>query len=164
MEAASAQGCIWDEGEATDLLQQLQGCASAGVVHRREWKSAYARPRALNTVDMLKMASSRLGLGPADAMHFAEQLYLKGLMSYPRTETNKYPENFDLQGTVQLMTGSDEWYGTLCTCRTGSGWGGGAIGVIGNGKIRHNKSVPYYACLPACTRERVCGLHTLSTR
>lgn len=33
------------------------------------------------------MASQVLGLGPDDALHAAEALYLKGILSYPRTET-----------------------------------------------------------------------------
>ena len=36
------------------------------------------RPEGLNTVTLLKIASSALGIGPQRAMHIAEALYLAG--------------------------------------------------------------------------------------
>lgn len=53
-----------------------------------------ARPGGLNTVEMLKHASSKLNLGPHDAMKIAERLYLSGYITYPRTESTAYPKNF----------------------------------------------------------------------
>ncbi|CAJ1420011.1 unnamed protein product [Effrenium voratum] len=96
-------GQIWNEGEARALLARARAATEAKVLRQRAWSSSYARPRPLNTVEMLKMASEVLGLGPDDALHVAESLYLKGILSYPRTETDKYPENFDLRETVRSM-------------------------------------------------------------
>ena len=50
---------------------------------------------------MLKSASSGLGIGPQTTMHLAERLYIQGYISYPRTETSKYPPNFNLKKFVQ---------------------------------------------------------------
>lgn len=54
------------------------------------------RPLALNTVELMRTASSGLGIGPQTAMGIAERLYTQGYISYPRTETTSYPTNFDL--------------------------------------------------------------------
>ena len=47
------------------------------------------RPVALETVAFEKFASRKLGMNAQRAMQVAEALYSKGLISYPRTETNK---------------------------------------------------------------------------
>ncbi|XP_023129112.1 DNA topoisomerase 3-beta-1 isoform X1 [Amphiprion ocellaris] len=67
------------------------------------------RPQALNTVEMLRVASSALGMGPQHAMQIAERLYTQGYISYPRTETTHYPENFDLKGTLKQQANNPFW-------------------------------------------------------
>lgn len=60
-------------------------------------EKAKPRPAALNTVELMKVASAGLGLSPHSAMVLAERLYIQGYISYPRTETTSYSENFDLR-------------------------------------------------------------------
>ena len=40
---------------------------------------------------MLRAASSHLGIGAFSAMKIAENLYLAGYVSYPRTESTAFP-------------------------------------------------------------------------
>eukprot|EP00954_Amorphochlora_amoebiformis_P017291 1318112-Amorphochlora_amoeboformis.AAC.1 len=40
------------------------------------------------------------------AMEIAEKLYQRGILSYPRTETNKFKKEFDLRALVQVQTAS----------------------------------------------------------
>jgi DNA topoisomerase III len=66
------------------------------VVSVSKKEKSKIRPIALNTVELMRTASSGLGMGPHHAMQIAERLYTQGYISYPRTETTHYPENFDL--------------------------------------------------------------------
>lgn len=52
---------------------------------QRRW-----RPVPLNTVEMQKLAARKLNMSSHKAMNVAESLYNKGLISYPRTETDFY--------------------------------------------------------------------------
>ncbi len=42
-------------------------------------------------------------------MQLAERLYIQGYISYPRTETTKYPPNFDLVGTLKNIESNPLW-------------------------------------------------------
>ena len=66
----------------------------SSIITKEKFKS---RPLALNTVELMRVGSSGLGMGPHHAMQVAEKLYTQGYISYPRTETTQYAENFDIR-------------------------------------------------------------------
>ncbi|XP_010247445.1 PREDICTED: DNA topoisomerase 3-beta isoform X1 [Nelumbo nucifera] len=76
------------------------------VLSKEECKT---RPSGLNTVNMLKVASSAFGLGPQIAMQIAERLYTQGFISYPRTESTAYPPSFDFKGTLGEQAKNPTW-------------------------------------------------------
>lgn len=44
-------------------------------------------------------------------MKIAEKLYSQGFISYPRTETNIFPNDFNLSNLVQLQIEDNNWGG-----------------------------------------------------
>ncbi|KXS19810.1 DNA topoisomerase 3-beta-1-like protein, partial [Gonapodya prolifera JEL478] len=96
----SDKGRFWERNKANAMRDTLRGKGVARVVRLSDDKRTVQRPRALNTVEMLKAASKRLGMSPAEAMSISERLYTSGFISYPRTETTAYPPTFDLAGAL----------------------------------------------------------------
>lgn len=58
-----------------------------------------------------KLASRKLRISAKEAMKIAEKLYTQGIISYPRTETNIFPEGLDLRPLVNEQTASNQWGG-----------------------------------------------------
>ncbi|XP_034055116.1 DNA topoisomerase 3-alpha isoform X2 [Gymnodraco acuticeps] len=67
------------------------------------------RPLPLDTVEMEKLASRKLKISAKETMKIAEKLYTQGYISYPRTETNIFPENLALGPLVEQQTHSQVW-------------------------------------------------------
>ncbi|KAJ3659335.1 hypothetical protein Zmor_011025 [Zophobas morio] len=99
----------FDKEVANMFLQQIKDQKETRVISVVSKEKAKSRPVALNTVELMRVASSGLGMGPHHAMQIAEKLYTQGYISYPRTETTRYPENFDLVGVLHQQQNSPEW-------------------------------------------------------
>lgn len=103
---------VWDAGRSfergkVDALvakcrdNELSPPTSAMIVSVVTKDKKQGRPIPLNTVGLLKACSKALGIGPHQALSVAERLYLSGYLSYPRTESTKYPTSFDIVGALQ---------------------------------------------------------------
>ncbi len=60
---------------------------------------------------MEKSASRKLKINAKETMKIAEKLYTKGYISYPRTETNIFPKDFNLHGLVEQQLNNPNWGG-----------------------------------------------------
>ena len=52
------------------------------------------------------VAAARLGFSAANAMRIAEDLYMNGFISYPRTDNTVYPESLDLDAILKTILSS----------------------------------------------------------
>jgi DNA topoisomerase-3 len=66
------------------------------------------KPLPLSTVEFQRRVSKYLRIESHQAMAIAEKLYTGGFISYPRTETDSFPDNFDYQSIVHVLTQFDE--------------------------------------------------------
>ena len=66
-------------------------------------KNTRKPPTPYNTTAFTTDASSRLGITPASAMRLAEDLYMDGFISYPRTDNTVYPVSLPLRELVSSL-------------------------------------------------------------
>jgi DNA topoisomerase-3 len=105
------RGRIFDQSVAETLLTMIREDSYVLCDSIKQSETRKQRPQPMNTVEMLKLASSRLGIGPHATMKAAEELYLSGYLSYPRTESTSYPASFDIREALNELRSSSDWGG-----------------------------------------------------
>jgi DNA topoisomerase IA len=91
---------IHEKTKLNEFMKSVKGTETAKVVNVNTNTSVKQPPVGLNTVQMLRVASSYLKMSPHQTMVVAERLYTMGYVTYPRTETTKYASTFDFQKTI----------------------------------------------------------------
>ncbi|MCG7854191.1 MAG: DNA topoisomerase [Methanosarcinaceae archaeon] len=97
-------GHIADKAKADAIFAKIRGCKSGTIVKKSIKDAQTNPPYPLNTTEFLKRASRFSGINPEQALEIAEQLYLSGFISYPRTETNRYADDFDFKSLLIHFT------------------------------------------------------------
>lgn len=100
---------VFDNDVAIMFHKMVAAAGSFKVKDVSKKEERKGRPTGLNTVNMLKVASSALGMGPHHAMQIAERLYTQGYISYPRTESTAYPTSFDVRGILLTQQSHPVW-------------------------------------------------------
>ncbi|GLU09482.1 hypothetical protein SLE2022_263420 [Rubroshorea leprosula] len=100
---------LFDLNVATMFQKLVMEDGLLEVIDISEKQESKGRPCGLNTVNLLKVASSALGFGPQVAMQLAERLYTQGFISYPRTESTAYPSSFDFKVTLNEQISNPLW-------------------------------------------------------
>jgi DNA topoisomerase-1 len=97
-EAHHATDKFWDRAEADAALAGTSSPGTVKAVTAR--KNTRKPPTPLNTTAFTTDASSRLGITPASAMRIAEDLYMDGFISYPRTDNTVYPASLPVRELI----------------------------------------------------------------
>src|SRR6476619_136800 len=100
-EAHHSTDKFWERKEAEAALA---GTKSPGVVKEvSSRRNTRKPPTPFNTTAFTTDASSRLGITPASAMRIAEDLYMDGFISYPRTDNTVYPQSLNTRELVSSL-------------------------------------------------------------
>src|SRR3954454_12650285 len=100
-EAHHATDKFWEKAEADAALT---GTKTPGIVKEVSSRRNSRRPPTpYNTTAFTTDASSRLGITPSRAMRLAEDLYMDGFISYPRTDNTVYPPSLNTRELVSSL-------------------------------------------------------------
>src|SRR5439155_1180634 len=102
MTASAVGGPFWDEsgGRALVALAGLGDTAKVQRIERREQREP--PPAPFNTTSFLAHAS-RLGHSASRAMAAAQELYVRGEISYPRTDNTVYPPSLPVREILDRL-------------------------------------------------------------
>ncbi|HEV7563767.1 MAG TPA: DNA topoisomerase, partial [Solirubrobacterales bacterium] len=106
-EAHHATDKFWEKSEADSALAGTSSPGTVKAVTAR--KNTRKPPTPYNTTAFSTDASSRLGITPASAMRIAEDLYMDGFISYPRTDNTVYPASLPLRELVSSLVRINEF-------------------------------------------------------
>ncbi len=102
--AEHVKGRFKESGEGQAVLERVKGVDVGEVNEFTEHPSLRQPPTPLNTVELESRASRFLNLRPKIALDLAEELYRRGYISYPRTETEIYSPMIDLKAILSSFT------------------------------------------------------------
>jgi DNA topoisomerase-1 len=104
-DATHYEGQFWDEKQVTEIYNKVKDYKEATIKKVDKKILKEFPPAPFNTTTFLESAS-HLGFSAAKAMNTAEELYMSGLISYPRTDNTVYPPSLNIKGILQKLSNS----------------------------------------------------------
>jgi len=96
---------FWEEQKAQDIYNKIKDVKQATVKNVNKKVEHELPPSPFNTTTFLQAASG-IGFSAAKAMNIAEELYMLGLTSYPRTDNTVYPSSLNIKGILEKLSSS----------------------------------------------------------
>ena len=99
-QAKHKAGRIWDKDEGRKIFDKLGDTAIVTKLKKDE--KIDRPPTPFNTTEFIRAASS-IGFTASNAMRIAENLYMEGFISYPRTDNTVYPSSIGMRELIQII-------------------------------------------------------------
>jgi len=99
------KGQFWDENQVNEIFLKVESSKEATIKKVDKKTLKESPPTPFNTTNFLESASY-LGFSAVKAMSIAEELYMNGLISYPRTDNTVYPLSLNIKGILQKLLNS----------------------------------------------------------
>jgi len=94
---------IWNKKEADDIYNKCKN-KKAEITEIKERKYKVLPPIPFDLTTMQMEAYKVFGFTPARTQSIAQRLYLAGLISYPRTSSQKLPSSIDYKNIIAKLT------------------------------------------------------------
>lgn len=100
---------LFDHAIVTIIFEKCLDARLARVNKVQKKPTSKWRPLPLTTVELQMQGSRFLRMDSKKVMKIAEQLYQRGWISYPRTETDQFTGDFDLRSFIEKQTQDNHW-------------------------------------------------------
>ncbi|MCJ1377958.1 DNA topoisomerase [Xylographa soralifera] len=100
---------LFDRMAVTILFERCLTARTAKVSKLQKKPTSKWRPLPLTTVELQKLGSMFLRMNSQQVMKIAEDLYTKGWISYPRTETDQFDKGIDLKKLIEKQVQDQTW-------------------------------------------------------
>ncbi len=105
-DAHHKQERFWEHDEVERIYEHIRS-AQTGIVAKIESKDITEYPPSpFNTTGFIRAATT-FKLTAARVMKIAEELYMNGLISYPRTDNTVYPKSISLRKILEMFKNSE---------------------------------------------------------
>jgi DNA topoisomerase-1 len=104
--AKHSKGKFMEEGKAKEVFEKIKSAEVGRIVKVNIKEKRDKPPAPYNTTAFLRDATRR-GFSAARAMSIAEDLYTRGLISYPRTDNTVYPKSLNLRNLLESLKESE---------------------------------------------------------
>jgi len=103
--ASHIQDPFWDKSEVTKIYDKIKSSKEATIKKVIKKTLKELPPAPFNTTTFLESASY-LSFSATKSMAVAEELYMSGIISYPRTDNTVYPPSLNIKGILQKLSNS----------------------------------------------------------
>jgi DNA topoisomerase-1 len=103
--ASHKEDPFYDEKTVTEIFNKIKSSKEATIKKVNKKTLSELPPSPFNTTTFLESVSY-LGFSASKAMAVAEELYMSGLISYPRTDNTVYPPSLNIRGILQKLSKS----------------------------------------------------------
>lgn len=100
---------LFNEHACLAFYSKIMEVPKARVISVNGKPKSNWRPEPMYTTSMEKLASNKLRISAKEALDIAEKLYTQGFISYPRTETNIFPQGMNLNSIVEQQVNHPQW-------------------------------------------------------
>ena len=100
---------LFDRAAVVILFEKCLTARIAKVTKLQKEPTSKWRPLPLTTVELQRLGSMYLRMDSQRVMKIAEDLYTKGFISYPRTETDSFDKGIDLRKLIEKQVQDAAW-------------------------------------------------------
>ena len=102
IEAYHKEGKIFDKKKVDSILKNTKN-PKAKILSIAERETESKPPHPFNLTNLQTEAYSLFSISPKETLSIAQTLYTAGLISYPRTSSQKYPKALELEKIIKKL-------------------------------------------------------------